>query len=97
MYSLSSYVKQVKKNECERVFKKELCFKYKNDSFLVRTIEGEKVLLESGPRSYDLKDFDFEKVLQDTFQKWVNVTDGELYWNETIDQVNQILINIMGG
>ena len=82
-HGVSSYVKQVERKECERVYKKELCFRYKNDSFLVRQKEGSRILLETGPRSYKLSDYGFEKVLQDTFQKWVDETDGELYWNET--------------
>ena len=80
---MSSYVKQVERSACERVYKKELCFKYKNDSFLVCHRDNGKVLLETGPRSYNLIELGFERVLQDTFQKWVDETDGELYWNET--------------
>ena len=80
---IKNYVLQVDREECERVFRRELCFNYMNDSFLVSKEEKDKVLLESGPRSYDLSTLGFDKVLQDVFQKWVLKSEGELYWSET--------------
>jgi len=38
------------------------------------------VLLETGPRSYDLISLGFKRVLNDTFQKWVSLSEGEKYW-----------------
>lgn len=80
---LSCYTKIVSREECSKVYKKEMCFKYKGDSFLIIKENGNKILLESGPRSYDLKALGFDKILNDTFQKWVEKKDGEIYLNET--------------
>lgn len=80
---ISNYILQVDREKCERVFRRELCFRYKNDSFLVTKEENDKVLLETGPRSYDLSTLGFDKVLHDVFQKWVSKSEGELYWSET--------------
>lgn len=75
-----TYSKLVKREECSRVYKKTLCFRYNNDSFLIREEKDNKVLLETGPRSYDLLDLGFVRVLHDTFQKWVSLDEGERYW-----------------
>jgi hypothetical protein len=77
---MGTYSMSVKRIECERVYGKTLCFKYNNDSFLIREEKDNMVLLETGPRSYDLKKLGFKKILNDTFQKWVNVNEGEKYW-----------------
>ncbi len=80
---ITGYVKKVDKADCDRVYKKELCFRHMNDAFLVLNTEDERVLLESGPRSYDLTEIGFERKQNDVFQKWVNKNEGEMYWNET--------------
>ncbi|MBE6048067.1 MAG: hypothetical protein E7213_06660 [Clostridium sp.] len=77
---MGTYSMKVKRKECERVYRRTLNFKYENDDFLIREEKGEMVLLETGPRSYDLKKLGFKKILNDTFQKWVNVNEGERYW-----------------
>ena len=74
------YSKMISRNECSRVYRKTLCFKYNNDNFLIREEKDNMVLLETGPRSYDLKKLGFTKILNDTFQKWVNINEGEKYW-----------------
>lgn len=81
--SIERYTKIVDRSQCSRVYKRELCFEYCNDSFLVKGQNGDMVLLEAGPRSYDLKSIGFKRVLNDTFQKWVKLSEGRIYWNET--------------
>lgn len=80
---LSCYIKKVERDECTRVFRKELCFKYNGDVFLVKEDEGDRILLETGPRSYKLEEYGFLKILNDVYQKWVDKRDGELFWSET--------------
>ncbi|AGF57865.1 hypothetical protein B0P06_003825 [Clostridium saccharoperbutylacetonicum] len=77
---MGTYSRDVLREECSRVYKKTLCFKYNNDSFLIREEDKNRVLLETGPRSYDLISLGFERVLNDTFQKWMPVSEGEKYW-----------------
>lgn len=77
---MGTYSKDVTKEDCSRIYKKTLCFKYNNDSFLIREKDDNKVLLETGPRSYDLISLGFERVLNDTFQKWVSLSEGKKYW-----------------
>lgn len=80
---IERYYLKVDRVKCGRVYKKTFCFKYYGDSFLVRDEMGDKVLLETGPRSYDLIALGFERILNDTFQKWVSKLEGELYWAYT--------------
>ncbi|MBE6047962.1 MAG: hypothetical protein E7213_06105 [Clostridium sp.] len=77
---ITRYYLQVERQNCTRVYRKTLCFKYNNDNFLIREEKDNMVLLETGPRSYDLKKLGFTKILNDTFQKWVNINEGEKYW-----------------
>lgn len=77
---LGTYYKIVKRQECLRVYRKTLCFRYDDDNFLVRDEKGDMLLLETGPRAYDLLEKGFERVLHDTFQKWVPLSAGEKYW-----------------
>lgn len=77
---MGTYSRDVIREECFRIYKKTLCFKYHDDSFLIREEDNDKVLLETGPRSYDLISLGFERVLNDTFQKWVSLSEGKKYW-----------------
>ncbi len=77
---MGTYSREVTKEECSRIYKKTLCFEYNNDSFLIREEKDNKVLLETGARSYDLISLGFERVLNDTFQKWVLLDEGKRYW-----------------
>lgn len=52
--------KDVLFKDCTRVYKKTLYFKYHNDSFLIHEEEKDMVLLETGPRSYDLISLGFK-------------------------------------
>lgn len=74
------YYKNISFMDCTRVFKRTLCFKYNHDSFLIREEKDDKVLLETGPRAYDLISLGFKRILNDTFQKWVPLSEGEKYW-----------------
>ncbi|MFL0252916.1 hypothetical protein ACJDT4_21140 [Clostridium neuense] len=74
------YYMDVSFKDCTRVYKKTLCFKYNNDSFLIREEHDNKVLLETGSRSYDLISLGFKRVLNDIFQKWVSLSEGKRYW-----------------
>ena len=38
-----TYSKLVKREECSRIYKKTLCFRYNNDSFLIREEKDNKV------------------------------------------------------
>lgn len=78
--SYENYSKRVKREECERVYRKTLCFRYKDDDFLIADEKGGKVLLVTGPRSYDLTKLGFERVDHEMFQKWVPLSEGEKYW-----------------
>ncbi len=78
-----SYYLQVSREECDRVFKREQCFRYIDESYLVKEEKEDKVLLETGPRGYDLSALGFTRVLNDVFQKWAPKSEGEYYWNET--------------
>lgn len=77
---MGTYSKDVTREDCSRIYKKTLCSKYNNDSFLIREEHDNKVLLETGPRSYDLISLGFERVLNDTFQKLVSLSEGKKYW-----------------
>lgn len=81
--NFGGYVKEVSREECTKVFKKELCCKYNNEKFLVRQENDDNILIESGPRSYNLEESGFSRISNDVFQKWIKKTDCELYWNET--------------
>lgn len=78
--SYERYRMMVKREECERVYRKTLCFRYKNDNFLIQEERGGKVLLVTGPRSYDLTKLGFERIDHEMFQQWVSVSEGEKYW-----------------
>jgi len=80
---MGTYSKNVDREKCDRVYRKTLCFRYKQDNFLIREEKDGKVLLETGPRSYDLTELGFKRVLNDTFQKWVSKTEGKEYWAYT--------------
>ena len=80
---IGRYYLNVERENCERVYKKMLCFNYVNDNFLIKEEKDGKVLLETGPRSYDLTELGFKRVLNDIFQKWVSKTEGKEYWAYT--------------
>lgn len=77
------YYLELNKTEVDRIYRKSLVCKYKDDVFAVKKKDEERVLLISGPRSYLLSDLGFTRTDYDSFEKWIDISEAEnIYWEE---------------